>query len=144
MTWGSMTMNPPFSMFLNMKIHGTISDFNIISGAETNKRFGISSFTVGNWTPSYSFWGSDNNFIGGTVANTNNSIHYVYTSATANTIIGVNGSTKSGYLNPGPWRAIQIGTSDTGQFYASELLFYYGDKSGSRSSMQVVEYRVHL
>ena len=136
MTFSSMTMNPPFSMFLNMKIQSTVYDFNIISGLEGNKRFGISSFSAGNYTPSYTFWGSDNNYIGGSVANNNNSIHYVYTSSIDNTKIGVNGTTTSKYITPATWRAIQIGTSDTGQFYASELIFFYGDKSSSRSTIE--------
>ncbi len=136
MTWGTMTMNPPFSMFLNMKIQTSVYDYNIISGLETNKRFGISSFSVGNWTPSYTFWASDNNFIGGNVANLNNSIHYVYTSSSENTVLGLNGTSTTKYITPAAWRAIQIGTSDTGQFYASELLFFYGDKTGTRSSVE--------
>lgn len=136
MTWGSMTMNPPFSMFANIKLQGTISDVNLITGLETNKRFGISSFTVGNWTPSYSFWGSDNNYIGGQVANNNNSIHYVYTSALENTVLGVNGTSTTKYITPAAWRAISIGTSDSAQFYASEVLFFYGDKSASRSTIE--------
>ena len=136
MAWGTMTMNPPFSMFLNMKVQSSPYDFNIISGLENNKRFGISSFSVGNWTPSYTFWGSDNNIIGGNVVTNNNSIHFVYTSASENSKIGLNGTTTSKYISPAAWRAIQIGTSDTGQFYASELLFFYGDKSGSRSSIE--------
>ncbi len=136
MTWGSMTMNPPFSMFANIKLQGNISDVNLITGLETNKRFGISSFTVGNWTPSYSFWGSDNNYIGGQVANNNNSIHYVYTSALENTVLGVNGTSTTKYITPAAWRAISIGTSDSAQFYASEVLFFYGDKSASRSTIE--------
>lgn len=136
MTWGSMTMNPPFSMFANIKLHGNISDVNLITGLETNKRFGISSFTVGNWTPSYSFWGSDNNYIGGQVANNNNSIHYVYTSALENTVLGVNGTSTTKYITPAAWRAISIGTSDSAQFYASEVIFFYGDKSASRSTIE--------
>lgn len=136
MTWGSMTMNPPFSMFANIKLHGNISDVNLITGLETNKRFGISSFTVGNWTPSYSFWGSDNNYIGGQVANNNNSIHYVYTSASENTVLGVNGTSTTKYITPAAWRAISIGTSDSAQFYASEVIFFYGDKSASRSTIE--------
>jgi hypothetical protein len=136
MTWGTMTMNPPFSMFLNMKIQGSVYDFNIISGLENNKRFGISSFSVGNWTPSYTFWSSDNNFIGGNVANLNNSIHYVYTSASENTVLGLNGTSTTKYITPAAWRAIQLGMSDTGQFYASELIFFYGDKSASRTTIE--------
>jgi hypothetical protein len=119
-----------------MKVQSSPYDFNIISGLENNKRFGISSFSVGNWTPSYTFWGSDNNIIGGNVVTNNNSIHFVYTSASENSKIGLNGTTTSKYISPAAWRAIQIGTSDTGQFYASELLFFYGDKSGSRSSIE--------
>ena len=137
MPLNSMTMNPPFSMFANIKLQGTISDVNLITGLENNKRFGISSFTVGNWTPSYSFWGSDNNFIGGQVANTNNSIHFVYTSASENTVLGVNGTTSATkYITPGAWRAISIGTSDTGQFYCPEVIFFYGDKTGTRSVVE--------
>jgi hypothetical protein len=136
MTWGSMTMNPPFSMFLNMKIQSTVYDFNIISGLENNKRFGISSFSVGNYAPSYTFWGSDNNYIGGNVANNNNSIHYVYTSTSENTVLGLNGTSTTKYITPASWRAIQIGTSDTGQFYAPELIFFYGNKSSTRSTIE--------
>lgn len=136
MTWGSMTMNPPFSMFANIKLQTSVYDFNIISGLENNKRFGISSFSVGNWTPSYTFWASDNNFIGGNVANTNNSIHFVYTSASENTLIGLNGTSTTKYITPATWRAIQIGTSDTGQFYCSEVIFFYGDKTGTRSVVE--------
>jgi hypothetical protein len=137
MPLNSMTMNPPFSMFANIKLQGTVSDVNLITGLETNKRFGISSFTVGNWTPSYSFWGSDNNYIGGQVANTNNSIHFVHTSASENTVLGVNGTTSATkYITPGAWRAISIGTSDTAQFYCPEVIFFYGNKTGSRTSVE--------
>jgi hypothetical protein len=136
MTWGTMTMNPPFSMFANIKLQTSVYDFNIISGLENNKRFGISSFSVGNWTPSYTFWASDNNYIGGNVANTNNSIHFVYTSVSENTLIGLNGTSTAKYITPTAWRAIQIGTFDSGQFYCSEVIFFYGDKTGTRSVVE--------
>jgi hypothetical protein len=134
MAANSTTINPPFSMFLNIKL-ASATDSKIVSGLENNKNFGISSWT-GNWTPTYTFYGSDNNWIAGDLANTNNSIHFIYTSVMESSKIGRNGTTYTKGISPGAWKAVQIGTSDSGQFYASELLFFYGDKTGSRTSIE--------
>ena len=128
MTWGTTTINPPFSIFLSMKI-SQLYDFNILTGLEANKRFGM-------YIGKYTFWAADNNYMFGDVANTNSSIHYIYTSAAENSKLGKNGSTNSTFITPGSWRAIQLGMSDTGQFYASELIFFYGDKSASRATIE--------
>ena len=128
MAFGSTTINPPFSIFFNMKIH-QLYDYNILTGLEANKRFGL-------YSGLHTFWAADNNYMFGDAANTNNSIHYIYTSAMESSKLGRNGSLYSASLNPGSWRAIQIGASDTGQFYASELIFFYGNKSASRSTIE--------
>lgn len=134
MAANSTTINPPFSMFLNIKLASAV-DFKIVSGLETNKNFGISSWT-GNWVPTYTFYGSDNNWIAGDLANTNNSIHFVYTSNMVSSKIGRNGTTYTKGISPGAWKAIQIGMSDSNQFYASELIFFYGDKSTNRTTIE--------
>jgi hypothetical protein len=128
MAFGSTTINPPFSIFFNMKIH-QLYDYNILTGLEGNKRFGL-------YSGLHTFWAADNNYMFGDTANTNNSIHYIYTSAMESSKLGKNGSLYSASLNPGSWRAIQIGTSDTGQFYASELIFFYGNKSSVRNTIE--------
>lgn len=133
--YGSFTMNTPLSIFFNAKIN-TLAEFDLLTGSESNKRFVLSPWFGNNYQLTHGLYDSANNWISGDIANTNNAIHFVYSGSSVPSVIGRNGTTYNKSISSTAWRGLSINTSTGGQFYATEFIFYSGDKTANRSAIE--------
>ena len=131
----SITLNRPFSIFLNMKIHGSVYEFPILSGLENNRNYWIRYF-IGLGRHAYTLYTADNNLINGEdIVDTNQTLHFMNIGLT-NAKVGKNGSTYTKNLTTTNWKGLQLGLSNSGQFYASEMVLFNGDVSSDRNIIE--------